>query len=1253
MERKRLFLLLLCRVLCLSRGLSESDHYYCVEPSPVNSSCRTLQHYANHNISENNCIWQFLPGIHHLSSVYGIEGLNNLQFVAHVFGGDGGNMTARSCGFSEQESDVTVTVNCSKQAGFYFRSIANLTILGLRFTNCGYNTDRKYQNAFLFHYVSNLFVHDVAICNTSGVGIYGYEVVGNSTISSSTISSSKRVSQKRALSSGNLHFYYEYQKKNVTHHYNLTIADSEIISGENSKNFESNRSHAGGLFMYLKTTNAIHVLLLNVNMLGNSGYNGGNAAFDYIAIGNSWLSTILICNCRFYKGDAKGFGAGLYAVFVADYDTKFISENATNNTLIMNVTDSHFEDNSAGKVGAGVYMRLHENRLFTTVASISFIGCHFTTNSIYSTTGRGGSAANIINFRIPDYIPHHLPQYRVSFDDCRFTGNRAPKISQVSLGSSALYVEENAYMTLSNCVFLDNQNCSGLSAIHSNIMLQGEIEISNNTAVNGGGIVLCANSILHLTDSTNLTISHNNATRNGGGIFNEDDCLQAIPPCFFQVDSITHLNVTVFLLNNTAQRAGSALYGGSIDHCYYYGSSYNSSKSKKKVFDDLFKISTLNPKDTSNISSNPIRVCFCQGSGGKYNCSQRSKHYWVFPGAQLKVKLVVVGQRDGTVPGIVVAKIDANIKLTHNEQNQIINTTKCTDLTYTVHSSESVTQEGTNTTITLMTDNNFRNTSKGDTRIYIHVTIKPCPPGFNYEDGTCECSKELKLSEISCNITKTAIEREEYGPWWIGFDSKNHVIYHKNCPFDYCVTKPVDIDVTMPSTQDRQCTRGRTGILCGRCHANLSIVLGSTHCRDCSHTSIWMSLGRVLSMAFLGIALVLCIGMLNLNVTEGTLNAFIFYMNVVKFNTSYFDTARETSRLVKLIYTLVAWINFDAGIESCFYNGMTTVGKITLGCAVPLYMWFLAGLIIFLSRRCSWVVKLFGKDTVKVLATIILYSYAKLISSLIEILSPTRIKSDGHGNDKLVWTLDGTGYIDDSEHLALFVCALVLVAVTLPYTLALLFIQCLRTRSNMKVLFWVNKLKPFFDAYTGPFKDKYHFWTGFLLILRIALFVSIDATGSPKTNLAVIIVTSSLLLLLMQPGIYKSWALNIIETYSLLNLIVLTGLTFYLEFKNEVPIILFIGSMILLFCGIVVYHILKKLSVTRRWGLMKVWLLDRRWPWMKRKQIRSLILPYVDPDNGEDLSSSDSELDPILHNAPPVARYDQYREPLIETAEND
>ena len=41
-------------------------------------------------------------------------------------------------------------------------------------------------------------------------------------------------------------------------------------------------------------------------------------------------------------------------------------------------------------------------------------------------------------------------------------------------------------------------------------------------------------------------------------------------------------------------------------------------------------------------------------------------------------------------------------------------------------------------------------------------------------------------------------------------------------------------------------------------------------------------------------------------------------------------------------------------------------------------------------------------------------------------------------------------------------------------------------------------MKPFFDAYRGPYKDRYRFWTGFLLLVRVvlALVVSIDAEAT-------------------------------------------------------------------------------------------------------------------------------------------------------------
>ena len=1238
-----------------------SEHCYCVGPdstdstdstSPCDSDCRPLHYYVSDNFTlENNTTLHFLPGTHLLSSVFYAKSLANLHFR-----GDSAT-TPRDCSESEAARTAVATVVCQgNHSGFHFYNISNLTVLGIAFNDCGYaitlSKNRTYWNAFLIHYVHNLHFRNVAICKSRGVAVYGYEVVGNSTISDSTISSSKRASPYNSSSSGNIHLYYEYKSKYKTHHYNVSITNSKIINGDNEDFLSISRPHAGGVFIYLSTTNAIHFALVNVNISGNSGYNGGNIAIDHIVHGNSW-STISIQNCWFLNGTARGFGAGLHLNFIAD-DEKYIhSEDVANSTVIMQVTGSHFENNRAGKVGAGAYIQLHKSSQFRTIAIISFTRCHFMNNSINSTTGRGGSAVNIISFKIPEYIPHHLPQFVASFSQCKFAGNSAV-LSEVLLGSSALFVEESAYTDISDCEFMDNIHCSGISAVHSNLLLHGENKITNNTAVNGGGLVLCSNSVFHLSSNATLNISNNNATRDGGGIFNEDDCLQAIPPCFFQPDSFPPLNKGVFLSNNTAGRAGSAIYGGSVDYCYYYGP-YLSQEKRSNVFNKLFDI-TSDPSDRSNISSNPMRVCFCDDNSEDYHCSEVKQSYDVFPGGQVKVKVVVVGQRDGTVPGTVMAQVDNDrVQINPQESSQFVHSTSyCEILTYTIHTTVSVT-ESFNVTFKLFTENNFRNTSEKDTNIYLDLIVQPCPPGFSQNSKTheCECSKDLqnKLELITCNITETSILRQSKSMWWIGFDNNNSMVYVENCPFDYCVTNPVKINTIMIDTQDSQCAHNRKGVLCGECKENMSIVLGSSHCYDCSDSNIWIVLGKTILILLLGVGLILFIGIFNLNVSEGSLNALVFYMNVVRFNTSYFDISRDSHIFVKWMSVFVALMNLDIGMKVCFYDDMSVFGKMGLQFVFPFYLWCLAGLIVYLGRRKhSWVVKIFGTNTVKVLATIIVHSYAKLIRAVINIWSPTFIWSSSNELPTLVWTANGNiSYFHKREHLALFVVAVVVAAVTLPYTLALLFIQCLRKKSNVKVLFWVNKLKPFFDAYTGPYKDRYHFWTGFLLVIRIILFVSITATNQPTLNLTLVIVTTSLLLFLMQEGIYQSRVLNVIEFFSYLNLIVFTALTSYNRYNNQIAIMVCIGSMFLLFCGIIICHILKKLSVTRRWGLVRVWFLDQRWPWMKRKQIRSLILPYVDPDNDEDLSSSDGELDPILHNAPPVARYNEYREPLIET----
>ena len=151
---------------------------------------------------------------------------------------------------------------------------------------------------------------------------------------------------------------------------------------------------------------------------------------------------------------------------------------------------------------------------------------------------------------------------------------------------------------------------------------------------------------------------------------------------------------------------------------------------------------------------------------------------------------------------------------------------------------------------------------------------------------------------------------------------------------------------------------------------------------------------------------------------------------------------------------------------------------------------------------------------------------------------------------RVVWLYDANIEYARGKHIALFIAAFIFtVSFLLPYTFIVLFIQCLQKRSGYLLLCWVRKLKPILDAYTGPYKDKYRFWTGLLLLTRLTLLLaySVNSLGDAYLN---VFLTGIVVIILIAfecifLGIYKCWFLNILETTFQLNLALLCIATLY------------------------------------------------------------------------------------------------------------
>ena len=210
------------------------------------------------------------------------------------------------------------------------------------------------------------------------------------------------------------------------------------------------------------------------------------------------------------------------------------------------------------------------------------------------------------------------------------------------------------------------------------------------------------------------------------------------------------------------------------------------------------------------------------------------------------------------------------------------------------------------------------------------------------------------------------------------------------------------------SDPDSQCNYNHSGTLCGGCQPGLSLTLGSNQCLPCS--SKYLSLLIPFSLA--GVILVFFIKLLDLTISQGTLNGLIFYANIFKTNEQLFIQANNSPLTV-----FISWLNLDLGVETCFFDGLTAYSKTWLQFVFPLYIWSIVVLIIILAKYSDRVAKVMGNNSVPVL----LLSYSKLYCTIIKALNWSTIMISTLQNSEAVWSADGNLDYLGVRHSPLFV----------------------------------------------------------------------------------------------------------------------------------------------------------------------------------------------------------------------------------------
>ena len=110
------------------------------------------------------------------------------------------------------------------------------------------------------------------------------------------------------------------------------------------------------------------------------------------------------------------------------------------------------------------------------------------------------------------------------------------------------------------------------------------------------------------------------------------------------------------------------------------------------------------------------------------------------------------------------------------------------------------------------------------------------------------------------------------------------------------------------------------------------------------------------------------------------------------------ETLRDM--VCKLSY-FTSWLSLNSGIETCFYNGMNMYSKVWLQFVFPVYIWLIIILIIIASNYNLKASRLFGRNSTKILATLFLLSYAKILDAVFTALSFTFL--DYPDGRQVVW----------------------------------------------------------------------------------------------------------------------------------------------------------------------------------------------------------------------------------------------------------
>ena len=809
--------------------------------------------------------------------------------------------------------------------------------------------------------------------------------------------------------------------------------------------------------------------------------------------------------------------------------------------------------------------------------------------------------------------------------------------------------------------------CLDSTSIH----MYGTVIFADNQAISGSALNLEGDSRLYFMNRLNATFVNNKASSLGGAIYAVVHKKMS-GMCAFIFQSINPNNniINVNFINNSAIDGGSSIYAYPLSDCYlqqHHSHYIPPVTTGLKVYTTFFNLE-VNSNENLDMSTLPMKI-----TGDCHN------QISIYLGESINLCLSAKDVFGRNVHAVVKSEI-ALERVERVERDLMLN-----HITLSFHSIEQAIHENkqcSNITLKLLASKYNNKAVRRTIFVYapnsveaysVDVYLKECPLGFsfNHRIRACDCSNPLHqlyasnlVSKHMCSIQTQTFTRLANKNSWAGViqtGNESAFAVSDHCPFEYCYNSEQDLDWFYSASNEiflKQnphstshfpiCDKGRTGTLCGKCANGLTVVFGSKKCSYCdSKLNYWLFISLI---AFIGPFLIFMLFALKLTLTGGTLTGVIFYVNIVASGLLTYYLAGTSIEdqyknfLLKAIIHFIALTNLNFSFPICFTGNMTALWKYGLSGLFPFYLLFIVVVLIFASRHSSWLSNKILHSSVQVLVTIVHISFNNLLLLMTSTFSYTKIYTTDE-KPIFVWSIDGSvKFLNDPGHIGLTVLHLVtILPLILSYLTFLLLGKCLIQHLQRCKLV----LRHIYEAIHAPYKQGKEYWFALRQLTLVLVWILNFLTG--LIGLTSTIITTAVVLCLLLIGTikfhpYKNRVLSLLDTWILLNLIVVYGGALIWPNNTSSVTMMFTITATLVFITFILILLYHLLLVT---GLLQ-----------RLKQLLPIQIKLTSCVNhlrcvvNSSFTSQNHSLQHLIKSDSFTGSCEEFREPLLDTDNN-